>query len=96
MVCVAASFSVVEAVTGVILDVSSSSSSWMDCSVCIVWSSSSSAVASSAAASCSCFNSAARNLFKMKKPLNLDGAYPLKAETIVKLKLLPSVMAGKK
>ena len=92
MVCVAASFSVVEAVTGVILDVSSSSSSWTDCSVCIVWSSSSSA----AAASCSCFNSAARNLFKMKKPLNLDGAYPLKAETIVKLKLLPSVMAGKK
>ena len=91
MVCVAASFSVVEAVTGVILDVSSSSSSWTDCSVCIVWSSS-----SSAAASCSCFNSAARNLFKMKKPLNLDGAYPLKAETIVKLKLLPSVMAGKK
>ena len=90
MVCVAASFSVVEAVTGVILDVSSSSSSWTDCSVCIVWSS------SSAAASCSCFNSAARNLFKMKKPLNLDGAYPLKAETIVKLKLLPSVMAGKK
>ena len=95
MVCVAASFSVVEAVTGVILDVSSSSSSWTDCSVCIVWSSSST-VASSAAASCSCFNSAARNLFKMKKPLNLDGAYPLKAETIVKLKLLPSVMAGKK
>ena len=94
MVCVAASFSVVEAVTGVILDVLSSSSSWTDCSVCIVWSSSSSS--SAAAASCSCFNSAARNLFKMKKPLNLDGAYPLKAETIVKLKLLPSVMAGKK
>ena len=90
MVCVAASFSVVEAVTGVILDVSSSSSSWTDCSVCIVCSSSSSA------ASCSCFNSAARNLFKMKKPLNLDGAYPLKAESMVKLKLLPSVMAGKK
>ena len=93
MVCVAASFSVVEAVTGVILDVSSSSSSWTDCSVCIVWSSSS---AASAAASCSCFNSAARNLFKIQKPLNLDGAYPLKAETIGKLKLLPSVMAGKK
>ena len=93
MVCVAASFSVVEAATGVILDVSSSSSSWVDCSVCIVCSSSS---AAAAAASCSCFNSAARNLFKMKKPLNLDGAYPLKAEKIVKLKLLPSVMAGKK
>ena len=90
MVCVAASFSVGEAVTGVILDVASSSSSWTDCSVCIVCSSSSSS------ASCSCFNSAARNLFKMKKPLNLDGAYPLKAELMVKLKLLPSVMAGKK